>query len=115
MVLMEGFGEEVILLQVFIGHDDDLAGESVAQGVEGGALLAGFGAGAGGVEGVGAVGGGAAGFFWVRGKRRAARGGSWFMRSCAPCPMGFWVGHLQRRRERINFCCIRLRARASAG
>ena len=48
VVLMEGFGEEVILLQVFVGHDNDLAGESVAQGVEGGFLFPGFGSGAGG-------------------------------------------------------------------
>jgi hypothetical protein len=37
------------------GKDDDVAGESMAEGVEGGALFAGWGAGAGGVLGVGAV------------------------------------------------------------
>jgi hypothetical protein len=40
---------------VLRGEDDDMAGESMAEGVEGGALFAGGGAGAGGVLGVGAV------------------------------------------------------------
>jgi hypothetical protein len=45
------------------GKDDDVAGESMAEGVEGGALFAGWGAGAGGVLRVGAVDFGA----WVGG------------------------------------------------
>jgi hypothetical protein len=45
----------LISLEIFGGHDDDLAGESVAEGVEGGALLAGFGFGACGVLRIGSV------------------------------------------------------------
>jgi hypothetical protein len=43
LVCMEGIGKAVIRLQVFGGHDDDLAGESVAQRIEGGFLFTGFG------------------------------------------------------------------------
>ena len=51
-VALVGFG-------VLGGQDRGLGGETVAQGVAGGTLFAGFGAGAGGVERVGSVGGGA--------------------------------------------------------
>ena len=51
-VALVGFG-------VFVRQDGGLGGETVAQGVAGGTLLAGFGARTGGVLGVGAVGGGA--------------------------------------------------------
>ena len=54
-VALVGFG-------VLSGQDGSLGGETVAQGVAGGTLLAGFGARTGGVLGVGAVGGGALGF-----------------------------------------------------
>ena len=40
---------ELISLEIFCRHDYDLAGESVAEGVQGGSLIAGFGFGAGGV------------------------------------------------------------------
>jgi hypothetical protein len=42
----------LIKLEVFGGHDDELAGESVFHGVEAGSLLADFGFGAGGVLGI---------------------------------------------------------------
>ena len=45
----------LIEFEVFVGHDDELAGESMAKGVLGRAAFAGFGFGAGGVLGVGAV------------------------------------------------------------
>ena len=44
---------------IFGGKDDGLGGEAVAEGVEGRALFAGFGARAGGVLGVGVIDGGA--------------------------------------------------------
>ena len=51
----EGAEVGVVGVVILIGHDDDVAGESVAEGVEGGALFA-FGSyGAGGVLGVTAV------------------------------------------------------------
>ena len=51
-VALIGFG-------VLVGQDGGLGGETMAQGVAGGTLLARFGARTGGVLGVGAVGGGA--------------------------------------------------------
>jgi hypothetical protein len=52
----ELFGEGVVGFAVFVGEDGDVAGESVAASVEGAALFAGFGFGARGFLGVGAVG-----------------------------------------------------------
>jgi len=48
--------------EVFVRQDSGLGSETVAQGVAGRTLFAGFGARTGGVLGVGAVGGGALGF-----------------------------------------------------
>ena len=55
----EALGVRFIGGVVLSGQDDDVAGESMAEGVEGGTLFTGGGAGAGGVLGVGAVGFGA--------------------------------------------------------
>ena len=44
-----------IILKIVVRHDDGFTGESVAEGVDGGALFASLGFGAGGVEGVGPV------------------------------------------------------------
>ena len=54
------------------GQDGGAGSEAMAQRVERRTLLAGFGAGAGGVRGVGAVDGGAAGFWGLVQKRSAA-------------------------------------------
>jgi hypothetical protein len=51
----EGVAVGAVGVEVFAGEDDDLAGESVAEGVERGALLASGGFGSGGVEGVLAI------------------------------------------------------------
>ena len=60
LVLVEEFlGEAPIGGEVLGGQDDGAAGESVAQGVERRTLLAGWGAGSGGMPGVSAVDGGA--------------------------------------------------------
>lgn len=45
----------LISREVFVGHDDKLAGEAVAEGVEGRSAFTGVGFGAGGVLGVGSV------------------------------------------------------------
>ena len=45
----------LVKFEIFVGHDDELAGESVFHGVHGRSLFAGFGFGAGGVQGVGSV------------------------------------------------------------
>jgi len=50
--VLEGFFVGLIKLEVFGGHDDELAGDAVFHGVEAGSLLAGFGFGAGGVLGI---------------------------------------------------------------
>ncbi len=51
----EGLVVALVGSEVLGGHDDDLAGESVAEGVEGGSLFAGGCFGAGGVLGIGSV------------------------------------------------------------
>jgi hypothetical protein len=58
-IVNEAAGVVVVGGVVLGGEDDDVAGESMAEGVEGGALFAGWGAGSCGVLGVGAVGFGA--------------------------------------------------------
>ncbi len=58
-VVEEAAGVAFVGSVVFGGQDDDVAGESMAEGVEGGTLFAGRGAGAGGVFGVGAIDAGA--------------------------------------------------------
>jgi hypothetical protein len=63
-IVKEALGVGLVGGVVFRREDDDVAGESMAEGVEGGALFAGGGAGAGGALGVGAVGFGAG---WVGG------------------------------------------------
>src|SRR5580658_6699819 len=45
----------LIGLEIFVRHDDQLAGESVAESVEGRSQFAGLGAGAGGITGVGFI------------------------------------------------------------
>ena len=72
----------VVGFQVLGVHDDHLAGESVANGVEGGDLLALGGFGSGGVFGIGAVDGGAVGcrsHLWIlfRLSDRMGVGGEW--------------------------------------
>ncbi len=56
-LVFAGEGLEVALVGVEVlgGHDDELAGESVAEGVEGGTFFAGAGFGSGGVLGIGFV------------------------------------------------------------
>ncbi len=81
-VALVGFG-------VLGGQDGGAGGEAMAQRVERRTLLARFGAGAGGVRGVGAVDGGVACFGGIRAKRRAARGGSWLPFWCAPHRLRF--------------------------
>ncbi len=54
-IVKEAAGVVLVGGVVLGGKDDDVAGESMAEGVEGGALFAGWGAGAGGVLGVGSV------------------------------------------------------------
>jgi hypothetical protein len=48
-IVKEAAGVVLVGGVVLGGKDDDVAGESMAEGVEGGALFAGWGAGAGGV------------------------------------------------------------------
>src|SRR5438067_6681153 len=57
----ERLGVALVGRVVLSGQDDGLASEAMAQSVEGGALFAGLGAGAGGLLGVRAVDGGAVG------------------------------------------------------
>ena len=61
-IVEEALGVGFVGGVVLGGKDDDVAGEAVAESVEGGTLFAGRGAWAGGVLGVGAVNGGAPGF-----------------------------------------------------
>src|ERR1700687_5920992 len=61
-IVEERAGLALVGGEVLFRHDDDLAGESMAKGVERRTLFAGVGARAGGVLGIGAVCDGAAGF-----------------------------------------------------
>jgi hypothetical protein len=60
-LLQESLGMALVCGRILGREDDGLAGETVAEGEEAGALFAGAGAGAGGFFGVGAVDGGAIG------------------------------------------------------
>jgi hypothetical protein len=87
-IVEEALGVVCIGGVVLGGKDDDVAGESMAECVEGGALFAGRGAGAGGVLGVGPIdigtidAGAVAGWGFVSGEGAVVVGWCWRMGNC---------------------------------